>query len=242
MNMQHRSSSSGCRRYRFPGLVRGQSITEFVIVIPILLLLILGTLQFAMIYIAKATLNQAAMTAARKGAVYNASTCAIRDGLIDGLTPLYGTFNPNSTTANSLSLYNSAHTKANDLITGASAGHLNSVGISILNPSSASFSDFGKTVGNFKEIPSSRLLYRNKAPGTASNQSIQDANLLKIRVHYCYRLLVPFVAVALEKIKSLNPGGSTFDATCYADGGAPIQSDATVLMQSPARQNDSTCP
>jgi hypothetical protein len=156
---------------------RGQSITEFVIIIPILLLLILGTLQFALIYIAKATLNQAAFTGARQGAVSHASLCAIRHGVVKGLTPLYQKGDDTS-----IAGYGLARTRAWVATMKGTFGGPGNVSITLLNPSSKSFKDFQQTVNGKKEIPNSRLLYRSTAVGTNSAQTIQDANLLKIRV------------------------------------------------------------
>src|SRR5262249_26608619 len=45
----------------------------------------------------------------------------------------------------------------------------------------------------YHEIPNDTLMYRNPAPGSHSGVGIQDANLLKIRVHYCYDMYVPLV-------------------------------------------------
>ncbi|MSR15227.1 MAG: hypothetical protein EXR86_11810 [Gammaproteobacteria bacterium] len=42
-------------------------------------------------------------------------------------------------------------------------------------------------------IPNDHLTYRDASVKSNSNQSIQDANLLKIRVLYCYEMHVPFV-------------------------------------------------
>ena len=47
---------------------RGAAVTEMVVVLPALLLVGLGAIQWALIYEAKSTLNHAAMMAARAGA------------------------------------------------------------------------------------------------------------------------------------------------------------------------------
>ena len=68
---------------------RGAAIVETVIALPILLAIILGSIQFGLIYRAKATLNFAGLQAARAGAVDHARPEAIRTGLARGLAPLY---------------------------------------------------------------------------------------------------------------------------------------------------------
>ena len=70
---------------------RGNAMTEFVIVIPVLILLIFGTIQIGLIYSAKVTLNYATFQSARLGATNNATYSALRRGLIRGLAPLYTT-------------------------------------------------------------------------------------------------------------------------------------------------------
>ncbi|MEO1575025.1 MAG: TadE/TadG family type IV pilus assembly protein, partial [Pseudomonadota bacterium] len=50
---------------------RGAALAEIVVVLPMLLLVGLATVQFALIYEAKATLNYAALMAARAGSVSN---------------------------------------------------------------------------------------------------------------------------------------------------------------------------
>ena len=67
----------------------GHAMTEFVIVIPVLILLIFGTLQIGLIYSAKVTLNYATFQSALLGATNNATYSALRRGLIRGLAPLY---------------------------------------------------------------------------------------------------------------------------------------------------------
>ena len=231
MKLGHGSAS--CRRLRFSRGMRGQSMVEFAIVIPVLLLLALGILQLSLFFIAKATLNQAAFSGARDGAVNNASLCAIRLGVVKGIAPLYQT----SSTPQNVTGYASALANAWAATMLGQLGGINNVSIDMLNPSSASFSDFQQAMtvngDSVQGIPNSRLLYRDTTPGGSSNQSIQDANLLKIRVHYCYKVIVPPVSWVTKNMT----GSSAFDLTCYADGGVPIQSDATVLMQSPAVQS-----
>jgi len=67
----------------------GQSMVEFIIVAPTILFVILASLQVGLIYQAKATLNLATFQAARAGSLNNADMGAIKQGLIEGLSPLY---------------------------------------------------------------------------------------------------------------------------------------------------------
>ena len=72
---------------------RGQAMVEFLIVTPVFILLIFGTVQVALIYSAKTTLNYATFQAARIGALNNATYTGIRKGLTRGLAPLFTTSN-----------------------------------------------------------------------------------------------------------------------------------------------------
>ena len=66
----------------------GAAIVEATIALPVLLVVTLAVIQFGFVYQAKATLNHAALQAARAGAVSNATPAALRRGLAQGLAPL----------------------------------------------------------------------------------------------------------------------------------------------------------
>ena len=67
----------------------GQSLPEFLIVVPVFLFLLLLIFQLVLIYRAKTTLDYATLEAARMGAMRNADPEEMRKGLARGLTPLY---------------------------------------------------------------------------------------------------------------------------------------------------------
>ncbi len=167
----------------------GQSMTEFVIVIPVLVLLIFGAIQIAFIYSAKITLNYATYQAARVGANKNATYSAMRQGLIRGLAPL---FTSNSGMGN---LREDLRAGVGSTTRRSAVSEVdNYVRIIRLSPAAANLgpSSFGVLNSQgFYEIPNDNLMYR---PSTLSQGvNIQDANLLKIRVQYCYKLMVPIV-------------------------------------------------
>ncbi|MDA8092756.1 MAG: pilus assembly protein [Betaproteobacteria bacterium] len=244
------------RRFPFGRGEAGQAMAEYLIVLPSLLLLVLGAIQFALVFMAKSTLDLAAFDGARNGTLNNASTTSIREGVARGLAPLYQSGMPVS----GPSLAGVATAEADALL---AVEDPVKVDIEQLNPSPAAFQDFATTMsfaddsGNLqttKAIPNSGLLYQPTTPGAQSNESIQDANLLKIRVHYCYPLIVPFVNTTIRIIMSVAGAPSTsswalshatyigsdtgtWDQACYASGGMPLAADGTALMQSPAIQN-----
>jgi Flp pilus assembly protein TadG len=103
------------------------------------------------------------------------------------------------------------------------------VRISVVNPSFDSFSSFGVTAyhdvtgdGDIKEvnlIPNDNLMYRDSTVvGVASaSQSIQDANLLKVHVGYCYELIIPFINRMVWAMQQYGPGSAPPAETAYGN-------------------------
>lgn len=199
----------------------GQSMAEFIYVLPVLGLLIFGAIQFGLIYHAKATLNLAAFEAARAGALNGGKETAMKLGLANGLRPLftYGTDND--------------HLKSGFLCAQSEAGYLpddndckNFSQIEVINPD-------GPTVAYWKgHIPNDNLMHARKS--TPAGISLQDANILKIKVTYCYRMQVlvlrDFIIKLLEN--SATDPIDKFTAGCYGDLRLPIVAQGVVRMQS----------
>jgi hypothetical protein len=207
----------------------GQSLVEFVVGIFVLLLLVLGAFQFALIYRAKTTLDYATFQAAREGAVNHARISAIRGGLATGLTPLY-TIKPD----------------AGDLTKayGRAMAAVRLTHIQIINPTKAAFDDFTvqDTYNGKKEIPNDNLAYRSTNVGGRSGMSVQDANILKIKVTYGYKLIVPLIKpiiLGAFKVFGKGPpvGKDSFQTAMLNAGRLPLESQAIVRMQSPAFEN-----
>ncbi len=175
---------------------------EYLIILPVLLMLVLGGIQFALLYQIKNTLSYATFVGARQGALQNADLNIIKDGVAAGLTPLF-TFSPD------LSGLLRGRTIALIEVFNPLTAH-----VEILNPSSQAADDFAEddandTVNNTRLIPNENLMYRcgkdeqapcDEALGESSGISIQDANLLKIRVTYCAKLIVPLANVSLYSL------------------------------------------
>lgn len=179
---KRRTALSGTRRSG----QAGQSMAEFIIIAPALLFVCFGILQFVLLYQAKSTLDVAVMEAAREGAVNNGSMKAMRAGLARGLAPIYARQANADGVAAALA---SAQTDAANLS-----------GITVLNPTQAAIQDYARPryyadqAVTYMEIPNDSLMYRDStATGATSGMNIQDANLLKIHVHYCYDMYVPLV-------------------------------------------------
>lgn len=168
--------------------VYGQAMVEYIIVLPVLLMLVLGAIQFALLYQVKSTLNYATFIGARQGALKNAKTNSIKDGIASGMTPLF-TFSPD----------------VSGLLRGRAIAMVEvfnplTMKLEVLNPTSKAMTDFGiddPDGSGVKVIPNDNLFYRcsgDPCTGTMGGESqmtIQDANVLKIRVTYCAKMIVP---------------------------------------------------
>jgi len=210
----------------------GQSMVEFIIVTPIILLLLFGALQFALIYHAKTALNYAAFEAARFGAVSNARMSEMENAFARAMAAIH-THNPTS---------DDVMCAREIVYKEIESGFVN---IEVLNPSEEAFTQLADpNITDDFVIPNDNLMYRFTT--TNSGLTIQDANLLKIRVSYCYPLYVPYInrvlGIMLTNIKSDDCPGCTgsftttgsFERGCLDNGRFPIHSQAIVRMQSPA--------
>lgn len=248
----------------------GQAMVEFAIIGAVLLILILGTLQFALIYHAKITLNYAAFETARAGAVNNARMWAMELAFSRAMAPLYVTpytidnggtctsnfafsdtrsnaqMNTDRDTTRDFDLDNikCARQRVRDMITNQL------VRLTLVNPSVESFTDHGISA---ERIPSDNLMYRSALPGGISMQSIQDANLIKVHIGFCYELIVPLVDRIIWRMIRFGPSNlepdnfgppraGSFAEACTSvlepDGSPqyrmPVFAEATMRMQSDA--------
>lgn len=185
----------------------GFSALETLLAVPIVLLLGLAALQWALVFHGRHAVAHAAIEAGRAGSVDHGSDEAILRGLIRGLTPwLYGASGPED------HLVNLARTRAH-LALGAAAGW---AAWERLAPTPSSFEDWGEPardangdeIAGLVEIPNDNLALREGARvpasgvsgtrngepvGTASGQTLADANLLKVEFVYGVPLTVPLI-------------------------------------------------
>lgn len=180
---------------------------ETVIIFPILLMIGLGIVHLGLVYQAKANLEYAALMAARVGSVTSINETAMLSELARRMTP--SQIGPNVPTVGDFS-------------------------IQVLNPTVPMFQDCGIRPANTSgcvvpaicEIPNFGLQYR-PVTDDCDGTSIQDANLLRIRVTYRFNSYVPFMNVPLFASEYDNVGG--------AAPGVNVSAIATVRMQTPAR-------
>lgn len=239
----------------------GQSMVELLIIIPVMLLLIFGTIQFALVYHAKITLNYAAFEAVRAGSIncnkkyqdYN-NKCtsevgqfdAVKEGFARGMAPLYSYYEPNGSkraelqqpAGNQVEAFQQGRAKIYDEF----GSDLHLIRIERLNPTKKSFTDFAVD----GVIPNDNLMYRSRISGGGSHQSIQDANLLHLRITYWYPLYVPFINKIMFnsficcKDRSSDSGCKwANDPVCSAEEPRiPITAAAVMRMQAPVENSE----
>ncbi|MDO4904518.1 MAG: TadE/TadG family type IV pilus assembly protein [Lautropia sp.] len=198
----------------FRGLPQaGVSSVELLIALPVLLLMLLGIIQFVLIFHARHSLEYALTEAARRGAVEHAAPAAIQRGLAVGMAPwLYGASDWHSKMLGEARAL--LHVKE-----GLSMGWLQMVQRS---PTLESFQDWaepardhmGERIANTDEIPNDNLDNRRlrmlpksgvagrvggEPVGQRSGQTLADANLLRLEMDYGVRVSVPIVGTALLK-------------------------------------------
>ena len=237
----------------------GQGMTEFLVVAPLLLFFGFVTVQFVLLYQAKSTLDVAVLEAAREGSVNHGSMDAMQAGLARGLAPLY------ARSADAAGVQ-SAQLAARGAVTQAAS-------IDIVSPTPAMLRDFARAHfypdegATHDEIPNDMLMYRDIEHGAESDVNVQDANVLKLRVHYCFDLIVPVANkvlyyatnvigdIAANGVFSREPAQANVDAygspkradrlcrTTLVDGWqsqrwpVALESEALVRMQSPFRMD-----
>ena len=219
----------------------GATLVEFIVVAPILLMILLGLMQYATAFHAKSNLNYATFEAARAGSVQNADPAAIHTAFTRAMTGYYG----GGTTTTELA---NAYTKAQaDLSAGA-------LRIEILSPSKESFDDYhspalaARLNENARVLPNANLAFikcpvdnagcANDPASNQSGQTLADANLLKLRVTYGIPrekqmpLVGRFYTYALSVLNASDP--DAFKKSLIADGRIPLVAHTTLRMQSPA--------
>lgn len=207
---------------------RGSAMIEFSVVSPVIMLLGLAMLQYSLLFFAKNQINYATFMAARAGSMTNASQSEIKLAYTKALIPLYGGGQNSTELA-------AAYAKASADV----AGHTR---IELLNPTKESFDDWNdpqlqNTIGNGRRvIPNGGQAYKDpNAIGATSGQSIQDANLIKLRITHGYEPKIPLIRLVYTKfLQWLDPHADAFNTAQINAGRIPVVSHVTLQMQSDA--------
>lgn len=251
----HRPTPRACATdratYRPRQASRGAGAAELVVVLPLALLCLLGVIQMGLLFHAKGQLNHAAVQAARAGSIAHAGEARIREGLARGLVPFMG---------GGLDAGQLATSYARALGEAALAR------IEILSPVQQSFTDYASPAeaqrlrveenldGSEPVIPNLNIAGRacpydragcNADPArNASGQSLQDANLLKLRITWGIPagkqvpLAGPAIVQVLRAQALLDPALPAAHRALIAAGRIPVVATAIVRMQSEPIRND----
>jgi len=219
----------------------GQAMVEMTVIMFVVFLLLFGIIQFGLIYNAKIVLNYATFEAARAGSLNYGSPRAINYALARGLAPL-------ESTDSGITDYDRFQQSTNKMIDLVEVGDFSCV--QRISPSTSSqhwVPDPAAGAGYNNYIPNDHLVYRSAAP--KGGVSVQDANLLKIRVTYCHKIIVPFIATTIKRLMLDSyaatdpdpldswtvPTRGNFTKVCYENDRIPIESQAVIRMQTPIR-------
>jgi hypothetical protein len=234
----------------------GASMTEFIIAMPVFVLLIFVIAELALMYQAKSIVDMAALAAARTGAINGADASSMENAAAIALTPLYthGTGKLDPSIGSGKSMLDSKMPAVyghewSDML-GYSPDFGKVVRIKILSPTRAIAKRFAvKRAGN-EVVPNDNLMYRQTTE--YSNVNIQDVNLLKIKLTYLYETKMPLTQYFFAPFVDANLTRTLFTSDIphgqrapsptlkvggleIGDGRVPLVSYATVRMQSDAK-------
>ena len=212
---------------------RGSAMVEFALVGPVITLLGMAILQYSLLFFAKNQINHAGFMAARAGAMANANIAIVKQAYVRALIPLYGG-------GNSSQDLQQAFDKADEDVSANAR-------IEIINPTKESFDDWQdhalrETIGNGRRVISnSGLPFRNPSViGANSGQSIQDANLFRIRIIHGYEMKVPLINNVIQFMLTWSDDGKNpFVSELYKNHRIPVMTHVTLQMQSDAIEPDS---
>lgn len=231
---------------------QGVSLTEFIIIAPLLLFIGLIGIQYGLIYVARLNVTYAAYEAARAGAIYNADPARIQNSFIKGLVPYFATpgiylpgnnyvATPISKNPN-LAQVALQGTALKEIIKKTESAFIH---IHIINPSKASFDDWNddllakayriKTGQNVRIISNDNLDTKSTTIKNKSKQNIQDANVLKLRFVYGYEPRIPLMKNIFSSLTSFfTSNRDAANLRMLAAGRIPIVVDISAQMLSPA--------
>lgn len=231
---------------------QGVSLTEFIIIAPLLLFIGLIGIQYGLIYVARLNVTYAAYEAVRAGAIYNADPARIQNAFFKGLVPYFstpGVHLPGNVHINSpitgknpnLAQVGLQGTALKEIIKKTESAFVH---IHMINPSKASFDDWNdpilataykiKTGKNVRVIPNENLDSKNKNIKIKSKQNIQDANVLKLRFVYGYEPRIPLMKNVFSSLTSFfTSDRDAASIRMIAAGRIPIVVDISSQMLSP---------
>ena len=172
---------------------KGASLTEFIVVTPMIFLLGMLGVQYTLMYNAKSNLTYAGYEAARAGAIHHADPQKIQEGLLKGLLPYLN--------ANGNGLVKTSNGTVDNIamLKQAQLTEAPFMKIEIISPNKQAFDDFNNPTlqqllkTTHKVIPNKQTDFENLKDkvGSSSGLTIAEANVLKLRVTYGYKPEIP---------------------------------------------------
>ncbi len=231
----------------------GVSLTEFIIIAPLLLFIGLVGIQYGLIYVARLNVTYAAYEATRAGAIYNADPARIQNAFFKGLVPYFATpgiYLPGNNHVKS-TITSKDPNLAQVALQGVALKEIIKktesafVHIHMINPSKASFDDWNdvtlakayriKTGQNVRIISNDNLDTKAATIKEKSKQNIQDANVLKLRFVYGYEPRIPLMKNVFSSLTSFfTSNRDAANLRMLAAGRIPIVVDISAQMLSPA--------
>lgn len=204
-------------------------MVEFVVVGPLITILGMAILQYSLMFFAKTQMNHAAFMAARAGSVAHATLNTIESAYKRALIPLYG---GGESTAELQASYARVVADLTPTV----------LRIEVLNPTQQSFDDFAKDA-NLNQFFGARAIPNTGIGlgpglddvGATSGQTLQDANLLKLRITHGYEPKVWLLGMIHSKYLAwTDTGQDSFATQLIQSGRIPVVSHVTVEMHSEA--------
>ncbi len=197
-------------------------MVESLIALPVIILLLMGAVEWARIYEAKVTADHAVTVAARTGSFNNASPASLYRGLAKGLLPYYAP----------------GEGKWQNTLAKVSQQLARDSQVRVLNPTREAFQDFGISDGGITYLPNEELHRKPVTRGNNSGLNIQDANLLKVEVTWGLPLRMPLISDLITHFGEVFLASNAFEKQLYARGQLPITSSTALRMQSPVILGD----
>lgn len=206
---------------------KGFSVIEVLVALPVLLVALFALIQIGLLWHAKFAIQHAVVVAARHASVSHGSHHSIRDGLVQGLMPLIGRSTALSDLPTAL-----IRTGA-ELAEGLAMGWIR---WEVLSPTNQSFQDWGRPADShlsigaaageieipsaplpalaLRALPSSGVRHRlgGLVVGQASDQTLIEANTLKLKLQFGVPLNMPIAGPLIAGSLSLWSGCGWPDA------------------------------
>lgn len=219
---------------------KGASLTEFIVVTPMIFLLGMLGVQYTLMYNAKSNLTYAGYEAARAGAIHHADPQKIQEGLLKGLLPYLN--------ANGNGLVKTGNGTVDNvaMLKQAQLTEAPFMKIEIISPNKQAFDDFNNPTlqqmlkTTHKVIPNKQTDFENLKDkvGSSSGLTIAEANVLKLRVTYGYKPEIPLAKNMMSSLYSFLMGPKdNFSLKLLATNRIPMVVDVSAQMLSPPVEN-----